>query len=174
MKNTIKTVSTVLAVAALLALALAAVPSTKADNLRDFYNPILNYTGGSNYFYAIPGTTGVTNAADTTGYTNTAAVVAVGEGTTLSFLVHVQGAAAAFSNNLTLAIKPAFSAAAGEIATAYSHRIAVVPNGTTAVTVVTNVTSFGAPFAVVTLENPTGSNQTTPTNVVVKVNVKTP
>lgn len=124
---------------------------------------VLSFTSSA---YSVGGTN------ETTGYTNSTVYVDLSKGTTVTYNVHMQGYSVNFSNNVTLVVTPAFSSATADVATT-STRYAIAANGNT--TTVTNivVTSFGAPGAKITLENP-ATNPVSITNLVVKVFVKSP
>lgn len=148
---------TVLAVAALVLFA----PQASAG-LGD-PAAIMSYTSTA---YSIGGTNGAA------GYTNTAVYADVSGGSTVTFLVHLQGYSVNLSNATTLVVRPAFSSATADIATT-AQRYAIVPNGLTAVNTNIVITSFGAPGCTVTLENP-DTNPVSITNLVVKVFTKNP
>lgn len=171
MKNTIKAISSVLVVAALLALALLTIPATAADNLRDNYNPILKYTAGNGYYYSTTGTN------DSLGYTNTAKIIDVRDGTTVNFMLH-QACAGVNTQTTVLVIKSAYSTAANDIATPtvalgnQVWRITLAAPTTAGNTITTNLTGVGSPYLMVAWE--TLPDVGSVTNVTLQYNTKTP
>lgn len=127
---------------------------------------LMSYTRGSGHYYQQYGTN---NAS---GWTNTTPVyMDLGGKSSLNLFLR----AAAYSNapsNLTLVIKPAYSAATNDVATTAAARIALLLNATTFFQVSTNVTGIYTPGVQIFLENPAPNESIT--NLVLKGNAKTP
>lgn len=158
-KNSIL-VAALSAVAFVMALAL---PAQGADIYREQGGISLAYPG----YYSGTGTN------DANGLTNTAVYVDLSKGSSIAILARGYGYSGNSSNNVTIVVKPAFSSSSAETASAAAARIQLAPSGTTGFLVSTNVTGLYSPGCTIQLEDP-ATNPVRLTNVLIKVNVKTP
>jgi len=113
---------------------------------------ILNYTGGSGYYFT---TTGL---AQNLGFTSAPVIVDISKGTMVNFMFH-HASSEVDTNTKVLVVKSAYSSAAGKIATptvALGNqviRILFTASTTAGVTVTTNLTGWGSPFISVAVES---------------------